>query len=96
MRRGNSTGGIPEDYGLTMRLHDISPAPLRTIGCYTVEQTSSAALIEAFIAIRRHTRSDRAAAAELGRQIVRGERTRTLDTYGPDHPEARQPMARRA
>lgn len=80
-----------------MRLHDCSPRPIRLIGCHTVEQWTSSGLLRNFAKIRRNTRSDLAAVAELGRWISQDvEPERTAAVYGPDHPEARAPMARRA
>lgn len=94
--RPNTSGNVFEDRETSMRLYDAAPRVVRLIACHMVEQPTMASLIRAFSVYRSALRDDVKAGAAMVRQIGHLERQRTLDTYGPDHPEARLPMARRA
>lgn len=77
--------------------HDAASRLIRWLCNYSVAKWSAYHLELAVRKAMRETGCDRARALkDVMAYVQRQEVRHTLEAYGPDHPEARAPMARRA
>lgn len=72
-----------------MREHDALPASLRVISSYAVARWSAGAIEGYYLNAFRRRRNHERALAQTLKAIAAEEALDTLETYGPNHPEAR-------
>lgn len=97
MNRSNGYGNVLLTLQERMAHHDAASRLIRWLGNYSVAKWSSYHLELRVQKIMRETGCTRAdALTDVISYVRRQEMQHTVKAYGPDHPEARVPIARRA